>query len=91
MTRLIFLICFALCWFVFAGLYFSGKNELIAWGVTLVIYLFGLQWVIPFLLKRKMYAVYTAENMDPNDERHKFYRVIYFLIGLILCTFSSIN
>jgi len=89
MARTIFLFLLLSSIFIFGSILFE-KNGVISWVASLVIYLIGLQWVIPFLLKETMYTHYIAHPLKANDPKSRLLRFLHFLIGLSLCIFSTI-
>ena len=79
----------ALAWFLFAGYFLSSHRGVADWLPALFLYLLGLYWVIPYILKTTMYTLNTASALPYGDKRYGWLRHLLFILGLLICYFTS--
>ena len=90
MVKLLMTLLIFLMWYLFSGFYIAEKDSYDSWIYGLLLYLIGLFWVIPFVLRRTMYTPYAGDDLDVS-EQNKWKRLLFFGVGLLLCITTSVK
>lgn len=74
-----------------ALLFISGKlllaetQQSVTWGMSALIYLIGFHWVFAYFTNSRMFAPYIVFKAEDESDRNKFSRIIFMLLGVVLC------
>lgn len=84
------LLIFSLVAFIGGGVFLAERPLSEDWLWASLLFLIGYQWVFLFILNRNMYTLYVGEPMYANSDKYKLLRLFHFIIGLVLCIYSSV-
>lgn len=69
--------------------YLSESDRLIDWAVSLLIYVMGVQYVVPFLLNKTMnFNYYIFRPIQSDSLSNKVLRGLLFIVGVSLCVLA---
>jgi hypothetical protein len=88
--KTVIVIAMSIIFFVGGGAFFAERPLSEDWLWALLLFLIGYQWVFLFILNKDMYTLYIGEPMYANSDKYKLLRIYHFIVGVIICTASTI-